>query len=199
MGTVPLVLAGLTHASTTAGVTFDRTMRCDLVTYGGAGDLDIVSSPRFKTQFGQWIPAYLGVGSGPQSQTSSLVFVRAFGQMGEDYWQGVPPGPPGAYAQTFRCAPTSAKLPLARTGLSRHPRMFTTGFSCPAGTAVLVRLRVHLRTATFWADVVEAPYGGADGAVDQAAIAVRTIRGAPLAYMTLDRKRTANWSARACR
>jgi hypothetical protein len=202
---VPLALAviGGVTAGTGAGAPariIDRTFVCTpSASYGGAPNLDVVTSPRGGILLHGTVRAisvgYVGVSSGADVATSDLVIVRARTQ--ERYQQQ--PQPPGVYVNAPRCSRVRTTVPLSPRGLPGPPVRFGTEGKCAVRGRVLVRVRTVLQAPTSWLPA-EPPYAGARRNVVAAKVAIRSQRShEPLGLIELDSAgKTKLWTSGAC-
>jgi hypothetical protein len=172
-------------ASGTSGLgarVIDRTLLCSTALQGGIRLVSIRAANANATGLGQ--PPTLSVSSG-------------FAQ------------PPGfAYASTAgltlypdRCKQTRARVPLEAGSLKRAPPGLTgRTFDCEAPPRVLLRIRAVFREP---ATLESNRYPGyqtlsAQGDVSEAAVAVRTPSGKPLAFAAISGSKARLFAARGC-
>jgi hypothetical protein len=178
----------------------DRTFRCTPVVLGdGLREIDVVAAPLGATEYVSGpspspSPGALGVSSGGFSPTSELVSARAAA------WdrfrnQRVPEG---TYVSRGRCSHTREAVRLSPTGLPGPPVSWWERRSCLIRGRVLVRVRAVLQASAMW-QRIDQTYVGARRQVIEAAVAVRSERGRPIAFAELGPAgKTRLWTSSAC-
>jgi hypothetical protein len=173
----------------------DRTFACAPMAFGGVGDLDMSVSPP-REFIGVQIPAQLTVGTGSNGPQSDLVEVRARARAEVAGWQAEPAG---VYANSRRCTPARASLPLSSRGIGGAPTQWEKELDCRVRGRVVVRVRSVLQSPADWRRV-DRFYAGVRQPVVETRLAVRTQRGGkPIAYMEHDANgRVKLWYSPAC-
>lgn len=173
----------------------DRTFACAPRAFGGVGDLDVSASPP-RDFIGVQIPAYLTVGTGSNGPQSDLVEVRARARAEVAGWQAEPGG---VYANSRRCTPARASLPLSARGLAGPPTRWQKELDCPVHGRVLVRVRSVLQAPASWRRI-DRFFHGVRQPVAETKLVVRLQRtGKPVAYMEhAANGKTKLWYSGAC-
>jgi hypothetical protein len=194
-GAPPRPAVPVLGASDSASRIVDRTVACAPMAFGGVGDLDMSVSPP-RDFIGVRLPAHLTVGTGSNGPQSDLVEVRARARGEVAGWQAEPAG---VYANSRRCTPARASLPLSERGLAGPPTRWQKELDCPVHRRVLVRVRSVLQAPASWRRV-DRFFDGARQPVVETKLAVRLQRtGKAIAYMEHDANgKTKLWYSEAC-
>jgi hypothetical protein len=173
----------------------DRTFACVPIAYGGVGDLDVNANPPADHGIYEQA-AMLAVRTGGLNPNGNLVFVRTRPEEALGGWRS---GPAGVYANSRRCTPTRARLPLSRRGLAGPPAQWRKDLDCRIRGRVLVRVRSILTGDASWRRI-DRFFEGARQPVVETRLAVRTQQGAkPIAYMEHDANgKVKLWYSGAC-
>lgn len=178
----------------------DRTFRCTPVALGdGLREIDVVAAPLGATEYVSGpspspSPGALGVSSGGFSPTSELVSARAAA------WERFRNRrvPEGIYVSHGRCSSTRDSVRLSPTGLPGPPVPWWERKSCLVRGRVLVRVRAVLQAPATW-QRIDATYVGARRSVVEAALAIRSERGKPIAFVELGPAgKTRLWTSSGC-
>jgi hypothetical protein len=178
----------------------DRTFRCTPVVLGdGLREIDVVAAPLGATEYVSGpspspSPGALGVSSGGFSPTSELVSARAAA------WDRFRNRrvPEGVYVSRGRCTSTRDPIRLSPTGLPGPPVSWWERKSCLVRGRVVVRVRAVLQAPANW-QRIDGTYVGARRSVVEAALAIRTERGKPLAFVELGPAgKTRLWTSSGC-
>jgi hypothetical protein len=178
----------------------DRTFRCTPVALGdGLRELDVFALPLGSREFigGQNpnpSPGVVGVSSGGFNPTSDLVSVRAAA------WERFRNRriPEGVFASEGRCSSTRVSVRLSPTGLPGPPVQWSESSSCLIRGRVLVRVRAVLQSPATW-QRIDGTYIGARRSVVEAALAIRSERGKPIAFVELGPAgKTRLWISSGC-
>jgi hypothetical protein len=175
----------------------DRTFRCTPVALGdGVRDLEVIAHPLGSHEFQNPSPSpgFLSLGSGGLSPTSELVSVRAAA------WDRFRTRRvlEGVYVNRSRCSAARASLRLSFAGLPGQPIQWSENQSCPVNGGVIVRIRAVLQAPARWQQL-DRTYVGARRSVVEAALAIRTGRGKPIAFAELRPSgKTRLWTSSGC-
>jgi hypothetical protein len=178
----------------------DRTFRCTPVALGDGGrEIDVFALPLGSNDFVRSVnlnpsPGVLGFSSGGFNPTSDLVSVRAAAW--ERYRNRR--SPEGVFAHGGRCAATRVSVRLSPTGLTGPPVQWAESTSCLVRGPVLVRVRAVLQAPATW-QRIDRTYIGARRSVIEAALAIRSGRGKPIAFVELGPAgKTRLWTSSGC-
>jgi hypothetical protein len=154
----------------------DRTVVCEAGLYGGIPKLHIVATS--------------AIPSGPQERTAEISVVTKAGRPGPDRLTGVGRGYMDLSPQ---CKRSTARVPLTSRGLSGFvASQFEDDLGCLTPARVLIRVRAVFpgrASLRLGAPIPNSPrVWYAIAPVDKGEIAVRTIKGKPIAYESFSSK-----------
>jgi hypothetical protein len=167
---IAVVAAALVTPAAPATTVIDRTLSCPVGITGGIPKLHVIASS--------------AVRQGPQKHDASIEVTTRLDPfrlagVGEGYMDLSP-----------KCVRSTASVPFTSRGLSGDAAsVFEDDFGCPAPGRVLVHVRavfpgrVALRLGSPFPGDAKRWFAIAD--VDEGAIAVRTLKGRPIAYATV--------------
>jgi hypothetical protein len=168
-------LAAYARPEAASVTVIDRTVVCDVGLYGGIPKLHIVATSAIR--------------SGPQEKTAEISVVTK-PDAGPDRLTGVG----GGYMELSpQCKRSTAHVPLTSRGLSGFvASQFEDDLGCPTPARVLIRVRAVFpgrASLRLGAPVPNSPrVWYAIAPVDKGEIAVRTIKGKPIAYESFSSK-----------